>query len=61
MFGMPMGMEWVIIFLIILILFGPSKLPGLGKSIGTAISELRSSMKEKDKPEEENPETTPKA
>lgn len=59
MFGMPMGMEWVIIFLIVLILFGPSKLPGLGKSIGSAISEFRTSVKDKDK-EEDNAEQTPK-
>ncbi len=35
------GMEWVIILLIILIIFGPSKLPQLAKGLGQAIREFR--------------------
>lgn len=40
MFGFQ-GMEWVIILLIILIIFGPSKLPQLAKGLGQAIREFR--------------------
>jgi sec-independent protein translocase protein TatA len=38
----PIGMqEMVLIFLIALVLFGPKKLPELGKTIGKAITEFR--------------------
>ncbi len=35
------GFEWVIIFLIILLIFGPSKLPQLARGLGQAIYEFR--------------------
>ena len=41
MFGSFQGMEWVLIFLIILLIFGPSKLPQLAKGLGQAIYEFR--------------------
>lgn len=45
------GWEWIIILVIVLLLFGPSRLAGIGKSLGGAISEFRQAMKEdKDKP-----------
>jgi sec-independent protein translocase protein TatA len=38
----PLGVqEIVLIFVIALIVFGPKKLPELGKSIGKALGELR--------------------
>ncbi len=40
-FGSFQGMEWVLIFLIILLIFGPSKLPQLAKGLGQAIYEFR--------------------
>ncbi len=40
MFGFQ-GMEWVIILLIILIIFGPTKLPQLARGLGQAIREFR--------------------
>ena len=33
--------EMVVIFLVALVLFGPKKLPELGKTIGKAITEFR--------------------
>jgi len=41
MFGSFQGMEWILIFLIILLIFGPSKLPQLAKGLGQAIYEFR--------------------
>jgi sec-independent protein translocase protein TatA len=40
-FGTFQGMEWVLIFLIILLIFGPSKLPQLARGLGQAIYEFR--------------------
>lgn len=44
--GMP---EIVVIFIVILLIFGPAKLPDLGKSLGEAIRGLRKAMNEPDK------------
>ena len=41
MFGSFQGMEWVLIFLIVLLIFGPSKLPQLARGLGQAIYEFR--------------------
>jgi sec-independent protein translocase protein TatA len=38
-FGGPM--DWVIIFVIALVLFGPKKLPEIGQQLGKAVRELR--------------------
>lgn len=48
MFGLPGGMEWVIILFIILIVFGAGKLPGVGRSLGMAITEFKEGIKGKD-------------
>lgn len=45
MFGLGMG-ELVVIALILMLLFGPKKLPQLGKGIGDAIREFKKSGKE---------------
>ncbi|KSW12193.1 translocase [Pyrodictium occultum] len=41
MFSQFQGMEWVIILLVILLIFGPSKLPQLARGLGQAIHEFR--------------------
>lgn len=38
--------HWIIILTIVLIFFGPSKLPGLGKSIGEAIRGFKQGLNE---------------
>jgi sec-independent protein translocase protein TatA len=66
MFG-PIGMqELVIIFVIALIVFGPRKLPELGKSLGRSINEfkrasneLRSTLEDEVRLEEQRTATTP--
>ena len=42
MFGRIGPMELVLVLTIALIIFGPSKLPEIGKSIGKAITEFKS-------------------
>lgn len=41
MFGMPGGMEWVLIGGIVLLLFGGKKLPELMKGLGSGIKEFK--------------------
>lgn len=42
---MPQGWEWLIILLIALLLFGGTKLAGLGKASGRAIREFKEETK----------------
>lgn len=35
------GIEWVLIFVVALILFGPKKLPELGKAVGKSLREFK--------------------
>ncbi|ALL01342.1 Sec-independent secretion pathway protein [Pyrodictium delaneyi] len=39
--GSFQGMEWVIILLIVLLIFGPTKLPQLARGLGQALYEFR--------------------
>lgn len=39
--GMPSGWEWVIIAVVVLVLFGGTKLANIGKNAGKAIREFK--------------------
>ena len=45
--GLP---EMIVILLIVLVIFGANRLPGLGRGIGSAIKNFKDGMKENDKP-----------
>ena len=45
--GMP---ELMVIFVVALIVFGPSKLPDLGRSLGEAIRGFKKALNENEKP-----------
>jgi len=49
MFGSMRMAEIVVIFIVILLIFGPAKLPDLGKSLGAAIRGLRKAVNQADK------------
>jgi sec-independent protein translocase protein TatA len=40
--------ELIIVLLIVLVVFGPKKLPGLGRSLGTSMREFKDSITGKD-------------
>jgi len=46
--GMPGPFELIIVFAIVLIIFGAGKLPQVGRQMGSAIGEFRDSVKTKD-------------
>lgn len=46
--AMPGATEWFIILIIVLVLFGGSRITGLGKSLGQGIKEFRDAMKNND-------------
>src|SRR4051794_28244271 len=50
--GAPMPnigpMELIIVLVIVLVIFGPKKLPGLGRSLGTSMREFKDSITGKD-------------
>ncbi|MDF1541785.1 MAG: twin-arginine translocase TatA/TatE family subunit [Anaerosomatales bacterium] len=52
--GLPGGMEWVIILVVVLLLFGPSRLPQLGKSIGKTMKAIRDGVDGKGDDDEED-------
>ena len=43
--GMP---ELIIVLLIVIVIFGANRLPGLGRGIGNAIKNFKDEMKDKD-------------
>ena len=46
------GMEWVIIGLVVLLLFGGKKIPELAKGLGSGIKNFKKAVKEDDEPTE---------
>ena len=60
MFGLPGGMEWVILAIIALLVFGGSRLANAGKNAGKAIREFKEETSSLSKPADP-PATTPPA
>ena len=46
LFGMPGGMEWVLILFIVVLLFGAKKIPDLARVLGKGIREFKDASKE---------------
>ncbi|WP_199824830.1 Sec-independent protein translocase subunit TatA/TatB [Collinsella provencensis] len=49
---MPKGMEWIVILIVALLIFGPKNLPKLGKSLGSTVKNIREGMAGDDTPDE---------
>jgi sec-independent protein translocase protein TatA len=49
-------LELAIVLLIVLVIFGPKRLPGLGRQLGSGMREFKDSITGKDKDEEEERE-----
>jgi len=45
MFGIH-GWEWIILLVVVVLIFGPSKIPDLAKSVGKAVSEFKKGIKD---------------
>lgn len=43
--GLPVGSEWVILLVVALLLFGGSRVAGMGKGAGRAIREFKEEIK----------------
>ena len=53
--------ELVLIFLIVVLLFGASKLPGVARSLGKSVNEFKSGMREGSEASKPEPTTPPAA
>ena len=50
LFGMPGGSEWILIFIVVLLLFGGKKIPELMRGLGSGIREFNNAKSDvKDK------------
>ena len=61
MFGSLGAPEIIVIFVVALVVFGPSKLPEFGKSLGEAIRGFKKAINDTDKPPLEEPPTQVKS
>lgn len=52
----------IVVFVLVMLIFGPGKLSGTGKALGTAIRDFREAMKGEDEssPKEKTQEVIPK-
>ena len=50
--GMPGGIEWVWIGLVVVLLFGARKLPELARSMGASINQFKKGLREEEEPEQ---------
>lgn len=44
--GMPTGMEWIAIFVVVLLLFGAKKIPELARGLGKSMGEFKKAREE---------------
>jgi len=53
--------EWVLVFVVILVIFGSGKIPQIGSSLGKGIKNFRSAVKGEEEAEVKAEDKTPKA
>ena len=54
---MPQGMEWIIILVVVLLLFGGKKIPELMKGIGKGVRGFKDGLKEIEEDIKDEPST----
>jgi sec-independent protein translocase protein TatA len=54
----PSPIELIIILVVVLVIFGPKRLPDLGRSLGRGMREFKDSVTGKDKDDEQLPESS---
>ena len=52
-------MELIIVLVIVLVIFGPKRLPGLGKQLGTGMREFKDSISGKDRDDDDDDDDRP--
>lgn len=57
--SMPGGMEWLLIALVVLLLFGGKKIPELAKGLGSGIKNFKNALNEDENKVAETKPTTP--
>ncbi len=55
--GMPSGSEMIVVFAVILLLFGAKRLPELSRSLGKSLGEFKKGQEEGARPDPEPVET----
>ena len=57
---MPIGIpELIIVLVILLVIFGPKRLPSLGRSLGSGMREFKDSITGKSSPEDDDDDERP--
>ena len=56
MFSSIGPLELIVVLVIVLLIFGPKRLPGLGKSLGSGMRKFKDSIAGKDKDDDEDEE-----
>lgn len=51
----PKGMEWIVILIVALLIFGPKNLPKLGKSLGSTVKNIREGMESDETSKDDEP------
>ena len=51
----PKGMEWIVILIVALLIFGPKNLPKLGKSLGSTVKNIREGMESDEASKDDEP------
>jgi sec-independent protein translocase protein TatA len=59
MFSQIGPLEIVLVLVIVLVIFGPKRLPGLGKQLGTGLREFKESVTGEKREDEAHPPPTP--
>jgi sec-independent protein translocase protein TatA len=52
-------MELIIVLVIVLLIFGPKRLPGLGKQLGSGMREFKESISDKDRNDDDDEDDRP--